>query len=312
MSKIDRILEMAKQKGLKETVKRAMKKIAGIKDFEDEIDSLYFFLNNSIDITKFPKATGSLRQLQEADTLLLAIVDKVLRKYNIEYWLDAGTCLGAFRHQGFIPWDDDLDICTFREDFNKTISVLNRECSQFGINTAADESNPGWRIGVGYNTQKTGVWLDIFQADFANIDISKQEKIDELKLQCKEYYKKRRRNNWDIDEANAQRIAAVPSICGKNEANAILYSLESRYSMLLNVDAVLPTKEMQFENFKFKVPNNTDNYLKKKYGNSYMEFPRWGVNHHESEQGLIQDWAEKNGVNMEEVISYLNSVLQKI
>ena len=51
-----------------------------------------------------------LWQMQERMLELLMVVDSICRKHNIPYWLSGGSMLGAVRHQGFIPWDDDLDI----------------------------------------------------------------------------------------------------------------------------------------------------------------------------------------------------------
>jgi len=62
---------------------------------------------------------NQLRKLQLTQVEILKVIDKLCRKYDIPYSLYAGTLLGAVRHKGFIPWDDDLDICMSRENYNR-------------------------------------------------------------------------------------------------------------------------------------------------------------------------------------------------
>ena len=66
-----------------------------------------------------------LRRLQLTELEILKVVDKVCRDNKIDYSLYAGTLLGAVRHKGFIPWDDDLDICLTRENYNRFIKIWN-------------------------------------------------------------------------------------------------------------------------------------------------------------------------------------------
>ncbi|WP_300386582.1 LicD family protein, partial [Clostridium sp.] len=71
------------------------------------------------------KATIREAQIRMLD--ILKEIDRICRKYQIEYWLESGTLLGAVRHGGFIPWDDDLDIGMMRSDYIKFINVVNDE-----------------------------------------------------------------------------------------------------------------------------------------------------------------------------------------
>ena len=68
---------------------------------------------------------GSILRRQQMKMLdILLHVDRVCKEHNINYWLSSGTLLGAVRHGGFIPWDDDLDIEMLREDFLRFKSVF--------------------------------------------------------------------------------------------------------------------------------------------------------------------------------------------
>ena len=68
-----------------------------------------------------------LRKVQKLQLKILKEVKRVCKKYEIIYFLDAGTLLGAIRHGGFIPWDDDLDIAMKRSEYERFIQVAQRE-----------------------------------------------------------------------------------------------------------------------------------------------------------------------------------------
>ena len=58
--------------------------------------------------------------------------DRVCKKLGVEYYADFGTLLGAVRHRGFIPWDDDVDVCMLRGDYNRFRELATKEF-QYGI-----------------------------------------------------------------------------------------------------------------------------------------------------------------------------------
>lgn len=68
---------------------------------------------------RFNPDGSDLRRMQLRMLDMLKYIDKICRENNISYWLSSGTCLGAIRHGGFIPWDDDVDIEMLAEDYDR-------------------------------------------------------------------------------------------------------------------------------------------------------------------------------------------------
>lgn len=68
-----------------------------------------------------------IEKVHQANLEILLEVDRICRKHQIEYRLDAGTLIGAVRHQGFIPWDDDVDLAFLRKDYEKFLRIAPKE-----------------------------------------------------------------------------------------------------------------------------------------------------------------------------------------
>lgn len=63
-------------------------------------------------------------ELKDCQMNILKFIDRVCKENDIPYFVSYGTLLGAIRHKGFIPWDDDIDICIYREDYNRFLNVV--------------------------------------------------------------------------------------------------------------------------------------------------------------------------------------------
>lgn len=73
---------------------------------------------------------NKLRKLQLIELNILKEVDRICKKHHIKYYMAEGSLLGAIRHKGFIPWDDDLDIAMLRDDYEKFLKVASKEISK--------------------------------------------------------------------------------------------------------------------------------------------------------------------------------------
>lgn len=131
-----------------------------------------YFLN----VSDAKRASGALRQVQQDSIILLSEIDKICKNNNIEYWLDFGSLLGAIRHKGFIPWDDDCDVSMINSDYRKFANIVNSdEYSDF-------ECIEHIKNGVLYFRSKSNknIEIDIFSYDDFEDRICKSFKPTEL------------------------------------------------------------------------------------------------------------------------------------
>lgn len=92
---------------------------------------------------KYDPDGSALRKAQLRMTEMLVFMDKICTKYHLRYWLDGGTLLGAVRHGGFIPWDDDTDMCMPIEDLHKLKKIMATEhlSDEFVLQTPENDKN---------------------------------------------------------------------------------------------------------------------------------------------------------------------------
>lgn len=312
----NRIIQSMKARGVKGT----MKHVLGLDTRQEEIDTLYYLLNQVTDITKIsPAKDESLRIMQLCNAELLRIFDKLCAKHDLKYWLASGTLLGAVRHKGFIPWDDDLDVMMPREDYDKVIPLMKDEMEKYGIvvRWGGYFDNRGYmaRLAFAYKTVETGIWMDIFPADPCDSELpaDKVEQVMKKKITAYQKYYCSRENKKSVKELTEKKMQILGSIPSGNKRIWYGFLEFGIKPLVIDDDAIFPLKRLPFEGYDLNVPANCHIYLSKLYGNDYMEYPRAGLLHHaDPDGGLAKDRAKKHNVNMKEVLEYLKSVYAAI
>lgn len=127
-------------------------------------------------MNKKKQLTGEEVKLVELG--ILDYIDAICKKHQIKYFLDYGTLLGAIRHKGFIPWDDDIDICMKRKDYERFISIfVNDNNPNYKFLSMETSSSYYYEFGKVVDTRTVlnetetielpgmGVWVDVFPKD---------------------------------------------------------------------------------------------------------------------------------------------------
>lgn len=122
----------------------------------------------------------TLRQIQMIELEMLIEVDKICKKNNIKYTIIGGTLLGAVRHGGFIPWDDDADVAMLRSEYERFCEVCKKELNEQKFYLQTMDNTKGYRWGYAKLRRKgtlflrehqehmpyeQGIFLDIFPID---------------------------------------------------------------------------------------------------------------------------------------------------
>lgn len=238
---------------------------------------------------------------------MLVEIKEICDANGIMYFLGGGTLLGAVRHKGFIPWDDDIDIMLPRKDYEKLIEVFNKQtkkaykllyyknCKGYYYtyakivceNTILEENNfeP---------IKEMGIYIDVFPIDYL------PDNEQEIKKTFKEYNKYYKllnfykikdhsvftNNKLKIFIKNSLKkvlkkekiiykiVDKINKVCTKYMDTNTVACITGRYQEkeIMNKDYMDGYVEVEFEGVKYKAPKGYDEYLKKHYG-KYMELP---------------------------------------
>lgn len=278
-----------------------LQKLCGIKNINEQLDSIYYILNNGLDIKAFPKATGLLRKVQLADTELLRIFHEICEKHHLRYWLDGGTLLGAVRHGGFIPWDDDLDVCMPREDFDEATPILVEELKPCGIEVWKEKF-------IAITLWDVGVKLDVFRMESVK---NESMNANQLKQKCQQVSSVSgtlsQEAYEDLQVATIGRNPIAKDCSSLNEY-LFYYQLDAGIApTIFPGQSIFPLKKTQFEEIVCYAPHDCDRYLTELYGD-YMSFPRSRMLAH-SENGVhIYQNSLQNASDIEQTLTSLKAI----
>ncbi|MGI6471915.1 MAG: LicD family protein [Candidatus Methanomethylophilaceae archaeon] len=246
---------------------------------------------------RMPITSGELRLLQICSVILMREFDKICKDHGLTYWSFAGTLLGAVRHQGFIPWDDDLDVGMFRHEIHQLKDIVEKLYPNMNLREE-------YRIYDGphhiYNMSFKGYGyifrIDIFIFDAYKATTDSLEKIyrrDRKKL-CNAATKFRIQNELEPGALlNDNQIKELEKIISEYRISYNSKEIDKTTSATWGIDNltigetsksalsltdILPLKDAMFENIPIKIPKNSDLMLRGLYGN-YNTIPNDAFTH---------------------------------
>lgn len=236
---------------------------------------------------------------------ILLEVTCICEKENISYWLEAGTLLGAVRHKGFIPWDDDMDIGMTRSDYNRFLAIAPKYLDKkyflqtketdpaYPLHFAKVRRNDTLLIETGETGKEPyhhGIFIDIFPFDYYSsktfIDLMCWSSV--FRDKKKKYHKGSVKRLLITFYTNI--IMGLPvwiigqfrKYCEKHHnifrgdhAKYFTYALECCPGKGTLTEDIVPVNYAPdiFEGYGFYIPANPEKVLSLWYGKNYMELP---------------------------------------
>lgn len=246
------------------------------------------------DLSYYNTSGSDLRKAQLKMLEILIEVSTICDRHSIPYWIAHGTLLGAVRHGGFIPWDDDLDIEIRLEDCEKLITVLNAELpSSMVLQNDEIDKNYAHKYmkvrdknsiiheegSVGF--AERGLFIDIFTREKSFLLLKRTtNKILGPSLYYKKLpiFRKKKRTKRQRLFLNFRIRLFQVSVFPSRLFSLVLnpdrwfnsYGIQG-YRGIKN-DELFPLKTISFEGLHFKCPANPEAILKEEYGD-YMKIP---------------------------------------
>ena len=233
---------------------------------------------------------SDLRRLQLRMLDILIEIDRICKKHKIPYWLSSGTLLGAVRHNGFIPWDDDLDIEMLREDYLRLIAILPYELPE-NLRLQYDATDPAYVYqyakvrDLNSYIKETCVINQRLKYQGAFVDIFPMEKSSNiLSVIAAKLF-----NRLCFNQAIKHEKITFTYVCCRYVLNKVIFPIFRIISKCIrstNIhhtygvnfltprceDDIFPLTTIPFENYRFSAPCCYDKYLEKIYGD-YMKIP---------------------------------------
>ncbi|MDD7409785.1 LicD family protein [Fusobacterium gastrosuis] len=239
-----------------------------------------------------------LREFQVRLLKMLLEIDNILKKNNIKYFLVGGSVLGAVRHKGFIPWDDDIDIGLYREDFEKLEDILTEQLPEsllyYKIGESKYKNSP---VGHIYDITKEEEGFEKYPViDFFPIDnvpdskiLRKVQKFFSLLYHFTINRKIPENRGGKIKKLMQIVLVLSPSILldffqevskkiitfwNKKETKDIcsLFGMKYYEKEIMPKIYIGTPKIHEFEGYNIPIPENWDKYLTHLYGD-YMQLP---------------------------------------
>jgi lipopolysaccharide cholinephosphotransferase len=276
-----------------------------------------------------------LKKLHAVEIELLDEFVRICKLYNLEYFLIGGTLLGAIRHEGFIPWDDDIDIGMPRDDFEKFIDLCESELKNIYYIKSYRTSNAYWipfikmcksntlfieKKNLSLENEKNGIFIDIFSYDnIFNVGIIQKTQsfiIEKIRaaIQTKIWIEKEEKKNFLKHLIN---ILFNFKVLQKWQQKMMIGIIKNKSFYQINwggkygfkketfhTNILYPTVEALFEGKYYRIPNQWDKYLTQIYGAGYMEIPS-PEKREDHEPQYIDFGTEalrKNSVNKKEIV----------